>query len=265
MRTQIIRTFRPIWFRGKGRLLNAIFPHHGVYEETIHGATFELDLKDHIQRNVFFGAYEPKETTFLKSLLKPGMTFVDIGANIGYFSALASSLVGKQGKVFSFEPSPYAFSKLKKMADSAPFQNICTYSVALSDEPGQLNLPVPREGNHTPSFLDKTNSNQVRVAVERLDACLPPDEISNIELLKIDVEGFELKALKGAENLFKSRKIKNIICEFNEYWLREAGTSSNELLQFLLDNEFDLRSPKPSFHPHGVENLHFRLKSKEKF
>ncbi len=265
MRTQIIRAFRPIWFRGKGRLFNAIFPHHGVYKETIHGATFELDLKDHIQRNVFLGAYEPKETTYLKSLLKPGMTFVDIGANIGYFSALASSLVGENGKVFSFEPSPYAFAKLKKMADSTPFQNIRTYPIALSDTPGQLKLPVPQEGNHTPSFLDKTNSNQVSVDVQRLDVCLSSEKISEIDLLKIDVEGFELKALKGAENLFKSRKIKNIICEFNEYWLREAGTSSNELLQFLMDNDFDLRSPKPNFRPHGVENLYFHLKSKEKF
>lgn len=260
----MIRTFRPIWFRGKGRLLNAIFPHHGVYQETIHGATFELDLKDNIQRNVFFGAYEPKETTLLKSLLKPGMTFVDIGANIGYFSALASSLVGKNGTVFSFEPSPYVFAKLKKMADSATFQNIQSFSIALSDEPGQLNLPVPKEGNHTPSFLDKTNSNQIRVEVRRLDDCLPPEKINNIDLLKIDVEGFELKALRGAEKLLRARRIKNIICEFNEYWLREAGTSSEELLQFLLDRNFDLLSPKPVFQLNGVENLHFRLNLKEK-
>lgn len=251
---------RPIWFRGKGRLFNSIFPHSGIYLEDIFGATFELDLKDHIQRNVFLGVYEPKETALLKSWLRPGMTFVDIGANIGYFSALASNLVGKNGKVFSFEPSPYAFSKLKKMTISAPNQNIETFSYALSDESGTLNLPVPAEGNHTPSLLDKSNSNQVAVDVRRLDECLPIDKISKFDFLKIDVEGFELKALQGAEKLLRSGKIKNILCEFNEFWLREAGTSSEELFQFFIDHQFESVNQKPTFRPHGVENLHFQLK-----
>ncbi len=260
MITQLIRTMRPIWFRGKGRLLNALFPSDGVFREKIYNSIFELDVSDHIQRNVFLGVYEPKETSLLKSLLKPGMTFVDVGANIGYFSSLASMLVGEKGKVFSFEPSPYAFLRLAKMAESTLAKNIYPFSLALSDSPGQLQLPVPPVGNHTPSLLDKSAKETVTVEVTTLDRCLKANGVTQVNLLKIDVEGYELKALAGADTYFRAGTIENVLCEFNEYWLREAGTSSDELYEFFMKRNFECTSAKPNFHKMSVENLHFRRK-----
>jgi FkbM family methyltransferase len=260
MRTQLIRLLRPYWFRGKGRILNALYPSEGIFQEKIYDSIFELDLQDHIQRNVFLGVYEPKETQLLMSLLKPGMTFVDVGANIGYFSSLASKLVGKDGKVYAFEPSPYAFQRLVKMVESSSVKNIYPLPFALSDSPGTLRLPVPAPGNHTPSLLDKNAPNTIAVQVETLDHCLRANGVSRVNLLKVDVEGFELKALAGAESFFREGAIENVVCEFNEYWLNEAGTSSEELYEFFLQRNFMCVNSKPKFQKMGVENLHFQRK-----
>jgi predicted methyltransferase len=78
-------------------------------------AFFELDLKDLIQRDIYWGTFEPNETRLVQEYLRPSMTFLDVGANLGYYTALAASLVGRRGRVIAFEPSPYAFEKLHAM------------------------------------------------------------------------------------------------------------------------------------------------------
>ena len=79
------------------------------------GFTFECDLRDAISREVCFtGRYEPLETLLVQSTLRPGMTFVDVGANWGYFTLVASHLVGSSGLVVSLEPDPRLFQFFKK-------------------------------------------------------------------------------------------------------------------------------------------------------
>jgi hypothetical protein len=109
-------TLRAINFRGKGRLLNLLCPKSGVKRAQIFGNSMELDLADLIQRQIYQGTFEPRETASVKRYLRPGMTFVDVGANVGYYTALAANLVaGRGGRVVAFEPSPYAFARLKKL------------------------------------------------------------------------------------------------------------------------------------------------------
>lgn len=77
------------------------------------GYTFVCNLRDSISREVCFtGYYEPQETALVRSILRPGMNFVDVGANWGYFTLLAASLVGERGRVLSLEPDPRLFRKL---------------------------------------------------------------------------------------------------------------------------------------------------------
>ena len=90
----VIELLRPYWFSGKGRLLKALGPSSGRVHSRIFGFDMELELQDSIQRQVYLGIFEPWETRFVTQYLQPGMTFLDVGANIGYFTALAASRVG---------------------------------------------------------------------------------------------------------------------------------------------------------------------------
>src|SRR5580692_4386710 len=102
----LIDTFRAVHFRGKARLLNSIGPNSGTRHTRVFGSVFDLDLTDFIQRHIYLGTFEPAETSLVKKHLQPGMTFVDVGANVGYYTALAARLVaGNGGRVIAFEPS----------------------------------------------------------------------------------------------------------------------------------------------------------------
>src|SRR4051812_45920835 len=106
----VIAQLRSIRFRGKARLFNLFCPRSGTKRARIFGSVFSLDLADFVQRQIYLGTFEPKETRLVNGFLQPGMTFVDAGANVGYYTALAAAKVaGNQGRVIAFEPSPYAF------------------------------------------------------------------------------------------------------------------------------------------------------------
>ena len=76
---------------------------------SLYGTRFEFDLREVIQQHMFLGAYEAAQTSWARSLLRPGDTVVDVGANFGYYTALAASIVGSRGRVYAFEPSPVAY------------------------------------------------------------------------------------------------------------------------------------------------------------
>ena len=105
--------FRPFpYFRGRQRVLNAITPRVGTRVVKVHGTPIRLSLSEYIDRNVYMGSYEPEETAIVRRLLRPGATFVDAGANIGYFTAVASRAVGVSGRVLAIEPMPQLFARL---------------------------------------------------------------------------------------------------------------------------------------------------------
>jgi hypothetical protein len=116
----IIKTLRPHHFRGKARLLESLSECAGEIETDVFGYQTKLDRSDFIQRRIYLGAYEQHETQLVRGYLKPGMTFVDVGANIGYFSLLAASIVGQAGGSYrsSQVPMPLNVSKrrLRKVA-----------------------------------------------------------------------------------------------------------------------------------------------------
>src|SRR5260370_41311643 len=99
--------FRPFpYFRGRQRILNAVTPRTGTRVVKIHGTAIRLLLSEYIDRNVYMGSYECEETTIVRRLLRPGATFVDAGANIGYFTAVAARAVGGAGRVLAIGPVP---------------------------------------------------------------------------------------------------------------------------------------------------------------
>lgn len=235
----LIDLLRPYSFRGKARLISRFVPRSGLRDATVSGFRMRLDLSEHIQRMVYLGAYERWETRQVRRLLGPGMTFVDIGANVGYFSLLAASLVGAQGRVFAVEPSPYAVERLRRtIADNRLESRIRLEAVGLGSEKGSTKLFDADPSNHTPAMFGADDAASSTVPIATLDELIDVWGARQIDLLKIDVEGYEPKVFAGAKRTLAERKIKAILCEFNGLWLKQGGSSSADLYRLLLDAGF---------------------------
>jgi FkbM family methyltransferase len=248
----LVRALRPIWFRGKARLLTRLVPRNGTRTAHVHGVRMTLDLADLIQRHVYLGCYEPQETRLLKRFLRPGMTVVDAGANMGYFTWLAAQQVGPTGRVLAIEPSPTLFTMLERVHRDTPRSQVTLVNTALGRTAGQLDLYVPPEskGNNSPTLVPTPGWTPVRVPVRTLDDVIAEHGIGTIDLLKMDIEGFETEALAGAERILAEDRIRAVLCEFNDYFLREAGSSPDALFEILADRGFvwdDAPGQKPTF------------------
>lgn len=240
IREALVEVLRPYQFRGKGRVLQRLVPREGERTARVFGYRVRLDLGEFIQRHVYLGVFERAETHLVRQWLKPGMSFVDVGANIGYFTLLASSLVGPTGRVFACEPSTYAFARLEATLRENAISQARAFPLALGTEPGTLNLyfTSPTVTNHTPSMVAQEGARAVPVQVCRLDDCIEEWGLEQVDLLKVDVEGFEPRVLAGASKALASGRIRAILCELNDPWLRRVGSSAAELYAFIRGHHY---------------------------
>lgn len=189
------------------------------------GLRYELDLSDFMEWTVYFGLVERKS---LLALVRPGMTVVDVGANIGEVSAKFSKAVGESGRVISFEPGRLMFKKLEKTLALNGLRNVTANNLGLGDRAGEFHLTVPCPTNRGGSRIHSAGGESVRVVTFDEVA----ENLTRLDLMKIDVEGFEMKVLKGAEKaLTKFRPA--LFVELADENLREQGSSARELVTFL--------------------------------
>lgn len=255
----LIEFLRPWSFRGKVRLLQPLVPRQGIRDAFIHGNHMRLDLEDYIQRMIYLGCYERWETRIVRSLLQPGMTFLDIGANVGYFALMAARIVGPSGRVLAVEPSPYVADLFQNAITANQLPHVHLERCGLAGSPGQLKLSIPGRGNHTPTLLTQPTEDGITVPVKRLDDCLAEWGCTQVDLMKMDVEGFEPFVLDGARDALAHRRIRQVLCEFNQPWLARAGSSSAQLHQRFLDLGFQDITGSP-WQPHReLSNRLFRL------
>jgi FkbM family methyltransferase len=244
----LIDTLRPIRFRGKARLLNRFLARDGERTTRVFGYRMKLDLAEYIQRMIYLGAYERQETRWVRRWLRRGMTFVDVGANVGYYSLLAASRVGPEGRIFALEPSPVAAGRLKATVQENRLENVRVVQAGLSDRPAESLLFLPPGDNHTPSMLGGDGCSSVPVFVRTLDDCLAEWQLDRIDLLKVDVEGYEPRVFAGGEQALVQGQIRAILCEFNDPWLQLAGSNAQALYERLADWGFtDLGGKVQSF------------------
>lgn len=231
----LVQTMRPLSFRGKLRLLNTFIPHEGERTVMAHGCLFRLDLGEYIQRSVYLGTFESEEASLVAGFLKPGHTFVDAGANIGYFTGLAASCVGPAGRVLAVEPSTMAFLRLERMVQENHLRQVTLHHGALGDRshdaPLYLDESRRNNRNHSPSLVAQGDRFALEtVPVTTLDLLAEKHGLGRIDLLKVDVEGHEPALLAGARRLIGEQRIGAIFCEVDEFNLRAAGTSGEHLL-----------------------------------
>lgn len=210
-------------------------------KQRINEILFEFDFDyDSEIKAMYDGVYEMDTVDAMRRFLKKGDTFVDVGASIGYLSAIATGFVGKVGQVHSFEPVPEYFHRLKDMAVKNRGYEIVPNQCALGEEKGTTRIAVTNLSNIgwntiVPRFMsNETVKETIEVPVHRLDSYIKEKAVDKISLIKIDTEGFEFPVLKGLSGYFKNTNHRPaIICEIAPAAYPLLGCSLAHLSEYM--------------------------------
>ncbi len=192
----------------------------------VHGSADPLsrEIRDH-------GLWEPFETSVFLSLLRPGDTVIDVGANVGYYTVLAARRVGPTGTVHAFEPDADNVRLLRENVALNGLGNVTVHATAVADRLGtaRLHLDPANRGDHRLYASRGEARAALTVPMTTLDAEFP--DPARIRLIKLDAQGSEAGIFAGMERLLRARGPHlRIISEVWPYGLREAGSSADELL-----------------------------------
>jgi FkbM family methyltransferase len=176
------------------------------------------------------------ERKLLREHVKPGMTVVDAGANIGVYSAFLSALVGPGGKVHSFEPSAANFVRLAAYTEKAG--NIVCNQMAVGSVTQEMFLYVSRALNVDHRMYPTPDEARQGVAIP----CVALDDYfaegSRVHFIKMDIQGYELAALRGAERIIQENPGLQLLVEFWPYGLKASGAEPTALPHFLTGRGF---------------------------
>jgi len=191
----------------------------------------DLDVGKHIALG---GSYEPGVTAIFRRLLKPGMGVLDVGANIGYFSMLAASLVGPKGHVLAVEPNPQNMKLLEASRRANGFSQVTTALCAAARATGLLMLNASHSNGTTYALFDELDAmlSAQTVPAFRLDDLVGAER--PVDFLKIDVEGAEYNALDGFRaGLARCHPL--IVSEFSPDFMKGiSGVAGEDYLRLLI-------------------------------
>lgn len=214
---------------------------------------------------------ENAEYRVMTALLKPGDAFIDVGANYGTFSIIASRIVGDEGRVIAIEPQAELASCIRESLRLSGIANVEVIESGAGREPGTVTLLVPtndtgRAGTKS-GFSATGPHSRIEVPIVRIDDLLPRLRERPGILMKLDVEGSELDVLSGAEQLITLHR-PVILIELNPWSARAAGSSVDDLIErlqslgfedFSLARDFPLRLRADQIPRDRQENLVARV------
>lgn len=236
------------WPWGKWAVWRAMTVHYYGLEppdaefigRTIFGSRVLSNAQDVIGRYIYyFGVWEPNQTAWIRRRLAPGDVFIDVGANIGYYSLLASTLVSSTGSVVAVEALPALFSILKKNLEMNGAENVRLVNCAAWDQDDILTLytrpgDLPGQTTVMPAWADRYQlQTKVQVPAAPLSAILKPEEFKAARLIKIDVEGAEWHVLAGMKSLMPDgREDLEIMIEVSPAALEPEGKTPEDVFDF---------------------------------
>ena len=229
------------------------------------GVTYDLDLSQGIDFAIFFGnIYERRTKAALRKLVPPASLVLDIGANIGAHTLHLAKLVGPSGRVMAFEPTDFAFRKLRRNLDLNPLLTsrveACHCFLSASDGahiPSAIysSWPLAVEAGLHPKHLGREMQTEAAQA-RSLDSILSERADRRVQLVKLDVDGFECDVLRGATSMLRDAR-PIFVMELAPYVLEERGASLEQLLSYFIPNGYvlyDEQTLKPL--PSSAKELH---------
>jgi len=229
-------------FLAKILTVSLIFRRTNLTVKEIKGINYELDLREVIDSSLFFsGTFEELEEEVIESILKPGMITFDIGANFGYYTFKMASLVKPGGWVYAFEPTDWAYKKILRNSNLNPsLDNIRFLKLGLSDNDEKC-----KQLNFQSSY--RTDGKEFSVTEEmtlvKLDTFAEENKLSNLDFIKIDVDGYEGKVVRGAvQTLLKFHPI--IFFEISPSLMMKNNDQPSELVHQLVLMGYKFKSVK---------------------
>ena len=206
-------------------------------------SALSIALGNFLYKNLFpvykitYKAFKEKQDAFeislMRKYIKPTNRVLDIGANIGFYAEILSEIVGDKGAVHCFEPDTTNFNHLKNRCSSR--KNIQLNNKAVSDKTQVIKIYTSKQLNvdhrtYKPDDYDK----EIDIDAIALDDYLVsyPENERNIDFIKMDIQGFEMSAVKGMTHLLQNPNLK-LLSEFWPYGMRKAGTSVLDYFLFL--------------------------------
>lgn len=185
--------------------------------------------------------YEDKVKKIFLANIKEGDVIFDCGAKIGEFSLIAANKVGPDGKVFAIEPFRQTIKQLRKNFVLNKFKNYKILELAVSNTQGKETFfenPISGEGCLDSTLLKGKELNKTIVKLDTVDNIISEQTLDKVDMMKVDVEGFEKEVFEGCTDSFKLNKIKKIICEIHHDFLMKRGINEQYIYDLLKNSGY---------------------------
>ena len=204
------------------------------------GINYKLDLYDYVDWWLYFGIKEESRTK-LEKLINSTDTIIDVGTNMGSTLMNFANLTTLSGEVHGFEPDSVNYKRCCENIKLNNFKNITLNNIGLGDKAGKFTMIINTPSNRGENRISATsiNNNKETIEVITLDKYVSEKKLNKVNLIKIDVEGFELNVLKGAINVLKQFK-PLLFIELDDNNLKEQGYSASDLINYLLQLKYKI-------------------------
>ena len=187
--------------------------------------------------------FEDSETRFVWEYLQPGMTVLDIGANIGYYTLVAAKKVGPKGRVIAFEPSIRERRRLKRNLGFNKFSHVKVENFGIGEKNGSTDFYIVH-GRETgcnsikpPAVRDKVT--KVTINTKRLETYYQQNNLGNVDLIKMDVEGAELSVLMSGEPVWSGENRPVLMAEIMDIRTEPWGYKGVEIFDFMAKRNYE--------------------------
>ena len=230
---------------------NETLKSYKIYDKIL----IEIDLSKPAERAIPFDAYEPKVTQTFLAIVKEGDIVFDVGAWIGYYVLLGAI---KAKRVIAIEAHSMNCQRIRRNLELNGFSNVTVINVAAGDKSSHAHIiEGPGSSMHKVCEVSCDQTDKT-IKIETLDNIISNLKITEINILIMDIEGYEYFALKGLGNSLQTHVVKNIICEIHPSILLEYGISKNDVLNLFYKYGYSVSDLQESATSHTC-HIHARL------
>lgn len=232
-RSMLVETLRPF-----------IIPKTRIITQAYDNLVFELDLHDLVQRQIFFEIYDREEIDLLRRVVNEGDIVFDVGGNVGLYAISLAKMVGSAGKVHVFEPIFENMQAICRNVSLNHFEDrVILNLLAIAEKETVIDLYFSSRQDNTgwASIVpSKFRENRLQVQAVNLDTYIRKNDIENVKLIKMDIEGAELYALRGMDTILRKENGPVIYLEINPYLLDKQKVNPADVKKQLVDYGYRL-------------------------